>query len=169
MYHQGYTHPNVYHDTVGWLKILDIINLANFDLQIYLEKGIVSGQNSTLYGCLGVGVEAMIVPLQMVEIPTNADTLRIYEYSGNNQMYFSPTISAGLKYRVENKAHNFWQFGIDYTQTFTDLGSLNYTYGKVYQIDTGKFTLRGSNISFKVGYLFEFKKAKTNRSNDTSQ
>lgn len=169
MYNQGYTFQVVHNDTVGWLKILNTISLANFDFQIYLEKGVVSGKNSTLYGCFGIGLEAMLVPLERVEIPTNEDTLKTYSYSGNNEMHYSPAISAGLKYRVENNRHNFWQFGIEYTQTFSNLGTLNYVYGEMDNIDSGKFFLRGSNISFKVGYLFAFKKSKPTQPNVSSQ
>lgn len=166
LYHQVYMAPliDLANNMNSGSSSGDFFFFANFDLIIQIQKGIVSGKRSKLYGTLGAGLETMLFREREYHIHSTIDTLLSKEDYGQTEIHFSPTLNAGLGYRVENKMQDFWNIGIDFTYAFAkNLGTAAYTYGDPDPVETGNFVFRGSKISFKVGYLFQFNKSKTNQ------
>lgn len=165
-YYQGFTTPFLEDDNQPstWLKELQTVKAGNFNLNIGIEKTFFKGEHSRLNGALGVGVEAMVYRESVNYLFSNIDTIPSFQAAGDTKFHFSPTVNLGAIYRVKNKRGDFWNYGIDFVWAISkDLGFQGYSYGRPEVVENGNFVFRGSKISFKVGYLFQFNKTKTNQ------
>ena len=144
-------------------KSVTNLNGNNYSLEFSLEKSFLKKANKEFLFYGGAGLQLMSFshwanPILLSNDTSNAlpDLQNSFLNYGNKQL--SANLIAGLEYRIQNHHKNYWQFGIGLTYCLAkNMGTTSYTYDNTYQAENGRFALRGSSLSLKVGYLFQFK------------
>lgn len=159
---QLYSAPMLYRNIPSsWLRETHLVKGGNVDLNATIEKTVLKSENSKLNIQLGAGIESVFYNKKTYEIAAK-DTIRSESYIqlGTEVVNFSPTLNAGVIYRLNSVNNSLWNFGMDFTWAMRkNMGTQQYTYGKGPEfVDEGKFVFGGSKVSVNVGYSFGAKR-----------
>ena len=144
-------------DSVFDIPYTEFTSWLNIDVQASIENLIWQGQKSNLHVYYGISFESMHTRLGEIFVGGTISS-PYYKRITESKFQVSPALNTGIVFRLKNASKHFWQFGLGATYCFSNsLGTSKFVYNNQYRPETGKYVYKGSCLSLKVGYLFQFK------------